>query len=290
MKIAPTIAAAGLLLLGGAACGERSEPVGATASVYPLTVQGVGDAATIATGQPRRIAAVAPWPARTLAALGAADLLVGHGLEALNGPPLQNGLRRAHPDLIVASSESDSGDLSRAAKATGAPVYVTPDNNLLQVERAIDDLGLLSGRGFQARRAVAKIQRQQQAVKAKLAGRKPVHVFVDTGYFSTIGDRTLLGDLIVQAGGINVAGANPEAGPIRAAELAKLDPDVYLATSDSGTTLRKLRANPGTRKLRAVRDGRFGVVPVGLAQPGPRIGTGLETVARLLHPDAFRGS
>jgi iron complex transport system substrate-binding protein len=281
-------AVAAALLVGATACGERSEPVGPSAAVYPLTVQGIGDAPTITRVQPKRIAVVAPWPAQTLAALGASDLLVGNGLDGLNGPPLQSALRRLHPDLIVGSGESDPGDLGRAAKATGAPVYVTPDSSILQVERAIDALGLLSGRGPQARDAVARIQRQRQAVKKKLAGTKPVRVFIDTGYFSTIGDRTLLGDLVRKAGGINVAGANPEAGPTTAAELAQLDPDVYLATSDSGTTLRKLRANPATRKLRAIRDGRFGIVPIAVSNAGTRVGDGLETVARLLHPDAFR--
>jgi ABC-type Fe3+-hydroxamate transport system substrate-binding protein len=288
MRTAPAIAAAAALLVGATACGERSEPVGPSAAVYPLTVRGIGDTPTVARARPHRIAAVAPWPARTLAALGAADLLVGNGLGALNGPPLQSALKRLRPDLIVGSGESDSGDLSRAGKATGAPVYITPDSNLLQVERAIDDLGLLAGRGFQARATVARIQKRAQAVHARLAGKKPVHVFVDTGYFSTIGDRTLLGDLVRKGGGINVAGANPEAGPISPAELQKLDPDVYLATSDSGTTLRRLRASPATRRLRAVREGRFGVVPAALTQPGPQIGDGLATVARLLHPDAFR--
>src|SRR6185312_11837700 len=101
-------------------------------------------------------------------------------LSALNGPPLQNALKRVRPDLIVGSSESDSGDLSRAAKATGATVYVTPDSKIGQVERAIDDLGLLTGHGFEAREDVARIQRQQKAISARLARTKPVQVFIDT--------------------------------------------------------------------------------------------------------------
>jgi iron complex transport system substrate-binding protein len=288
VRAALTAAAAGLLLLAGAGCGERGEPVGATVDLYPVTVQGVGDPLTVLRAPPQRIAAVAGTPARMLQALAAGGLLVGERLGALSGPPLVSALRRLHPDLIVASSESDSTDLGRAGRATGAPVYVTPDTSILQVERAIDDLGLLTGRGFQARKVVAKIQQQQKAVAAKLAGTSPVRVFIDTGFFSTVGDRTLLGDLVRKAGGANVAGTNPESGPIDLAELQTLHPDVYLATSDSGTTLRKLRANPQTRSLPAVLNGRFAIVPVALTQPGARIGEGLDALARMLHPDAFR--
>jgi cobalamin transport system substrate-binding protein len=281
-------AVAVLLLLAGAGCGERGEPVGTTVGLYPLIVQGVGDPPTVIRAQPRRVAAVAAASARMLRTLGAGPLLVGNQLGALNGPPLVSALRRLHPDLIVASSESDSTDIQRAGRATGAPVYITPDSSIRQVERAIDDLGLLTGRGVEARRTVMRIQQRQKAVAGKLAGTQPVSVFIDTGFFSTVGDRTLLGDLVKQAGGANVAGANPEIGPIDLGQLQALRPDVYLATSDSGTTLQKLRANPQTRTLPAVRDGRFAIVPLTLAQPGPRIGDGLAAIARLLHPDAFR--
>jgi ABC-type Fe3+-hydroxamate transport system substrate-binding protein len=79
-----------------------------------------------------------------------------------------------------------------------------------------------------------------------------------------------------------------QAGPIDLADLLQLDPDAYLATSDSMLTLADLRRNPRTRKLRAVRKGRFMVVNVDLLQPGPQIGEGLTRIARLLHPNAFR--
>jgi ABC-type Fe3+-hydroxamate transport system substrate-binding protein len=70
-------------------------------------------------------------------------------------------------------------------------------------------------------------------------------------------------------------------------DLLRLDPQVYLATSDAEVTLKDLRSGR-TRKLRAVRNGRFAIANQALLQAGPRIGDGLMQVARLLHPDAFR--
>jgi len=71
-------------------------------------------------------------------------------------------------------------------------------------------------------------------------------------------------------------------------DLLQLDPDVYLATSDTDLSLADLRRNPQTRRLRAIKEGRFVTAGADLLEPGPAIGEGLAEVARLLHPDAVR--
>ena len=85
-----------------------------------------------------------------------------------------------------------------------------------------------------------------------------------------------------------MAGDSPHVGPFDPRELTQLDPRYFLATSDSGTTLAKLRKNPKTKKLPAVRAGRFVIVEADLLEPGPTIGQGLVELAHLLHPNAFR--
>ena len=49
-------------------------------------------------------------------------------------------LKRAQPDLIVASQGADERDLSRAAALTKAQVYLAPGDSIRQVERAITQL------------------------------------------------------------------------------------------------------------------------------------------------------
>ena len=276
-----------LLLLAGAGCGERAEPVGATAPLYPLTVQESG-ATTSLQAAPRRIVVLSRPYARVLTALGAGDRIVGRDLPGLNGPALVNGIAAAHPDLIVATAETDPNDLERARRRAGAAVFVAPDSSVQEVERAIDELGLLADRPVQARAAVRTIQSREAKIQQRLQGVRPVKVFVDTGFFGTVGDNSLLGDLVRKAGGENVAGANPESGPFDLGALAKLAPAVYIATSDSGTTLKKLRRNPRTRHLPAVKSGRFYVVDARLVQPGLQLGGAEATIGRLLHPNAFR--
>ncbi len=275
------------LLLAGTACGERKEPTGAKVRVYPVTVQGAGERPTSLRAAPHRIVPLGPGPRRILRALGLEKRIVTVN-DQLVGLPLVGEIRRAHPDLIVASEDADPLDLARARAATHAAVYVEPGESLEGVERGIDEIGLLAGRPVAARKLSAAIANARRRVAARLSGYQQATVFIDLGSFGTVGSRSLLGDLVVEARGKDIAGPAPEQGPFPLRELVKANPEVYLATSDSGTTLASLRHNQRTKHLQAVRKGRFGVLQARLTVAGPNVGSALIEVARILHPDAFK--
>ena len=284
------LAVLSLLALAGVltACGERSEPTGETVRLYPVTVRDVEDRAITVSEAPRRIAALTAATADIVRALGAGKRLVGSTGRFFGptGELIAARVRALRPDLVLAASDTDG--IETRATAIRAPVFLAPNGSIEEVERAITRVGLLLGRPVEARRLVHRIGAQRAEVARKLAGTNPVSVFVDTGFFSTVPEQSLAGDLIRQANGRNVAGASVQPGPFDLVQLAQLDPDVYLATSDSGTTLRDLRHDARTKKLSAVRKGRFATVDARLLEPGPTVGEGLLAVARALHPDAVR--
>jgi cobalamin transport system substrate-binding protein len=285
MRVA-TLLGALLVLAAATACGERSEPTGTALRIFPVTVQGAGDEATVVARAPRRIVPLGPGPRRILRGLDLEHRIVTVN-DSLVGLPLVGEIKRARPDLIVASSDADPLDLARARSATHAAVYVQPDNSLDDVERSINDVGLLTGRPVAARKLSASVARTRRRVAARLSGFAVVPTFVDLGGFSTVGSRGLVGNLVTEARGKDVAGASPEQGPFSLQRLAKLNPHAYVATSGSGTTLKKLRHDRLTRRLAAVRSGRFGIVRDRLLAPAPQIGEALVEVARIVHPDAF---
>jgi ABC-type Fe3+-hydroxamate transport system substrate-binding protein len=281
-------ALAAAVLLVATACGERSEPTGPSADLYPVTVQSPSGAGSIVLDKPaERIAVIAPSARRILIALGAYSQIAGAPY-AKNGSLNGSRLRALHPDLVVASSTTDDRSLKLAARTLPhTPLYESPDDSVRGVEQTITQLGLLTGRPGEARNLVRTIEQKQALVSRRLAGKPGVSVFVDTGYFISVSNQSLIADLLREAHAHNVAGDAPQVGPFDLHELLRLQPRYYLATSDSGTTLAQLRKNHLAKQLGAVRAGRFAIVPKALLEPGPSVGAGLAELAKLLHPDAF---
>ncbi|HEY7002848.1 MAG TPA: ABC transporter substrate-binding protein [Gaiellaceae bacterium] len=288
--------------LAAAGCGERSEPVGALPESYPVTVQGTGDEPTVLQIPAKRIAALDPGSAELVAALGAADRLVAipDGVRIPQAKRADRVVTRTgeidvdstvalEPDLVVATQAADQLDVARIEREAHAAVYIQPAASLRNVEQAAVDLGFLVGEPASGRQLVGKIEHDVAAVQEKLAHVAPVSVFVDTGFFITVPARSLLGDLVTRAKGTSIAGPSPGPGPFSLAELRRKDPDYFLATSDSDTTLGSLQADPATSGLEAVKKKRFVVVPAALvSRAGPNVAEGLEAIARVLHPDAFQ--
>jgi iron complex transport system substrate-binding protein len=277
------------IVLIGVACGERSEPTGPGAALYPVTVQSANGGAPLVLKRPaQRIVVLAPSARQLLVGLGAAHQVVGLPL-AQNGSLLVGRLRSLAPELIVASSTNDDTIVRQAARALPkVPLYQAPDDSIRGVEETITELGLLTGRPGGAAGLVRKIEEKRALVRKRLAGTPPVNVFLDTGVFITVSNQSLAADLLREAHGHNVGGESAGAGPFDLQELLHLQPRWYLATSDSGTTIERLRKGTVTRKLEAVKNGRFAIIPAALLAPSPAIGQGLVKLAHVLHPNAFR--
>lgn len=298
----PALVSLAAVALAAAGCSQRSEPVGELQVEYPVSVQGGGDTPVELAAAPRRIVALDAGAAELVDALGAGDRLV-----AVPAGFVPSGSRTAEnvvgatgtidvdavvgldPDLIVATPDTDRVDLTQIDQRTDAPVYLQPSRTLEEIERAVLELGFLLDEPAAARQLVGSIQESVATIEQRLANLEPVTAFVDTGFFVTIPDRSLLGDLLRRARGTNVAAAAVDGGSFPLDELRAADPAVYLTTSDSKVTLASLQRNPETKDLTAVRDGRVVVLPAELVlRAGPNVAKALEALAVALHPDAFR--
>jgi ABC-type Fe3+-hydroxamate transport system substrate-binding protein len=261
-----------------AACGERGEPLGPAADLYPLTITTADRPLTI-PAPARRVVVLDGGADAILEAIGAGDRVVGSSVAAADIA----GLR---PDVVVAPSATDDKTLSQAAAV--APVYVTPDTSITEIERAITQLGLIVAEPSAARRRVGDIEQHRRRVARALRGVRLTTVFVDRGGFASASDSSLIGDMIREAHGRNVAGDVPDGLPLTVRQLRALDPDVYVTVAGAGATLKQLRRGPRTRKLKAVRTGRVITIDERSLSPGPGVGAGVEALARALHPDALR--
>jgi iron complex transport system substrate-binding protein len=98
------------------------------------------------------------------------------------------------------------------------------------------------------------------------------------------------------AGGINgISSTGEKSRRMEVDEIVKFDPDIIILMPCGFDLLRtiieyeKLLENKKWRNLRAVRQGQVYGVNANeyFSKPGPRTVTGLEILAKIIHPDTF---
>jgi iron complex transport system substrate-binding protein len=104
---------------------------------------------------------------------------------------------------------------------------------------------------------------------------------------------TFINLIINRAGGANfaeLAGITDSYPQISLEQLVVAPPDfIILGDSMWGTTPEVVAGRPGWDALAAVTEGRvFSFDDNLVSRPGPRLVDGLEALARLLHPEAFK--
>jgi ABC-type Fe3+-hydroxamate transport system substrate-binding protein len=265
------------------ACGEKREPKGASTPLFPVSVRDADHSLVTLERAPEEIAIAGQAPSQLASSLALSTRNVGD-----RSGNLDLGLiRKLKPDLLLAGSEIDSAAL-RQARGLEIAVYVVPDRSLDGIEQALSDVGLLTGRPLHGRAVRAQIAKARARVREAIASTRPVRVFFDTGEFATVSTGSFIGSIIKEAGGIDVAGPDPNEGPFPLLRLHDLKPEVFVVASDVQITLAELRRNRLLKWLPAIRNGRLIRVNMQLLEPGPEAVAALQGLARAFHPDAFR--
>jgi len=301
----PLVLAALAVMLLGASCGQKHEPIGALPPFPQQADDAMGREVKVLQA-PKRVVSLDPGITEAAFTYGAGKQIVG-GTGTETYPPAATHVksmldaqgkisvekvRKARPDLIIVPLEligSTAAADSLGLKA-GADVYVTDDRSVQGIEHDILQTGLLTGHGAASHRLYTEMQRKISAIRSSYADDPKVPVFVDRGYFFTIGPQSLAADVISMAGGDNVAADADISKPFGPVKLAAAAPQVYLAVAASGVTLEGLRRSKATKNLPAIRQKHFAIVPDAvLSRSGPRVVDSLETLVGDIHPDTASG-
>jgi ABC-type Fe3+-hydroxamate transport system substrate-binding protein len=251
--------------------------------LYPVSVRDADGRLVVLKKKPETIAVAGSAAVELASSLALQVTRVGTGSGDLN----LELIRAIRPQLIIASSEIDQLAINHA-RALGVAVYVARDRTLDGIEQALSDASLLAGVPVKGRMERKRMAKGRAEVRTAIVAANPVRVFVDLGDFTTASDSSFIGDLIREAGGINVAGPDVQEGPFPLKRLRRLRPEIIVVGTDSRLTLTKLRRNPATRWLPAVRTGRLVRVNLQLLGPGPDVVSGLRDLAAAFYPNAFR--
>ena len=105
---------------------------------------------------------------------------------------------------------------------------------------------------------------------------------------TTASSSTFIGELYLILNGISIADDPEEPYPQLALDaIVQADPEVIIV-AHAGASPESVKARPGWHNISAVKNDRvYAVDPDTVNRPGPRLVDGLETLAKLLHPDLF---
>lgn len=301
LLLAAALAAVALTGCAPAAAPEPAAEPAAPAAAFPVTITDDASRSVTIAARPEKIVSLAPANTETLFAIGAGDRVVGvtsyddYPAEVaditkvgdFSGPNLE-AVAAADPDVVFVTTGVQA-DVIGKLEELGATVVAIDPATLEGVYEAIGEVGQVTGNTAEADKLVADMKAKADEIATKVASAEKTTAFIEIGQnpLFTAGADTLLGDLIVRAGGANVV-AEPGYVSYSAEQLVKANPAVYLATKSSATDAATVAKRPGYADLAAVKDGRVVILEDNLvSRPGPRIVEGLEQIAAGLHPDAF---
>jgi len=251
---------------------------------------------------PARIVSLAPSVTEMLFAIGAADQIVGvtqfcnYPPEALKKPkvgyanPNLESLVALQPDLVVGPNEFLKPDVVLKLEQLKIPVFALTEKNVGDIFIHIQTLGRMLDRSTTANAVAMELRQQVTQIKERTERFSPVRVLyvLNSEPLITVGPGSFIDQLIVLAGGVNVAAKSGTPYPRLSMEtVLQDDPEVLVfpVGESEGISDSEQQAWRQWSTITAVKQGRLHQIPADLLnRPGPRVVRALELLADILHP------
>jgi iron complex transport system substrate-binding protein len=256
---------------------------------------------------PQKVVSLAPSVTETIFALGLGKRLVGvtdhcdYPAEARKLPriggfmsPSLEAIVAKRPDLVVGVSSATDPVKAKEMERLGLKVTLISLASLNDILNSIKSVARALGSPEAGERLVHKITLQFDEVKRRVAPapRRSTLLAVGLRPLVVVGGKNFIDELITLAGGENIAGkaAQPWLNLPDEYVVAKA-PQVIIEAGMGSERGESAKHWGDLKSIPAVREGRVYAYPSDkILRPGPRIGEGLEEIARLVHPECFAGS
>jgi iron complex transport system substrate-binding protein len=290
------------LIAGGSV--EETRPKASSHAGYPITMADSFDRRVTIPAEPVRIVSLAPNITEILFALGEGYRLVGRSSwcdypsEVLEIPdagslmePNIEKIASLSPDLIIASAHFQKESLNKLERLDVPVLILFGPESFDGLFQTIDKAAVLVQAQDRAEEIEQEIRGRIDAVRSKVAGlpKPKIYYVIDFGASGdyTAGGNTFIHQLLTMAGAQNIA-ADLEGWAYSVEMVVQGDPDLIICPDLPGLQERLVKS-PGYRSLRAVKEGRIHQINVDLIdRQGPRLIKGLEVLAEIIHPGAFR--
>jgi len=253
---------------------------------------------------PRRIVSLAPSITETVFALGFGNRLVGvtshcdYPAEAKRLPkigdfmsPSLEVIAAKQPDLVIGVTGATDPARAREIERLGIKITLVSVSSVSEILSSFKRIAALLGDPDAGATLVEKITAQFGKVKRRIAPapRRSTLLAVGLRPLVAVGGKNFLDELITLAGGENIAGnaSQPWLNLPDEYVVAKA-PQVIIQAGMGSDASRPTRQWSDLKSIPAVKERRvYTYNSDKILRPGPRIGEGLEEIARLIHPECF---
>jgi iron complex transport system substrate-binding protein len=256
---------------------------------------------------PSRIVSLAPSITETVFALGFGNRLVGvtnqcdYPAEAKRLPKIGDFMSPSlevivakQPDLVIGVIGATDPAKAQEIQRLGIKIALVSVTSITEILNSFTRIATLLGEPDAGARLVEKITAQFDTVKRHIAPapRRSTLLAVGLRPLVAVGGKNFLDELITLAGGENIAGnaSQPWLNLPDEYVVAKA-PQVIIQAGMGSDAAGPTKQWSDLKSIPAVKERRvYAYNSDKILRPGPRIGEGLEEIARLIHPECFDGS
>jgi iron complex transport system substrate-binding protein len=259
-------------------------------------------------GTPQRIISLSPSNTEIVYALGLEDRLIGvttydNYPEAAKSKPQVSGYSEVdvektvalQPDLILAD-DIHKTEVVPALEKLGIPVLVLASSNIDGLLKNLGMAGKITGKTREADALVADLQQRIKAITDKVGQLKAekTRILYVTWHdpLWTAGRNTMIDDLIHRVGASNIAGDLDGYATISLESAIEKNPQIIIVMSsmgDQNASFDYLNQEPRFQATDALKNKRVYKIDSDIfGRTTPRIVDGLETLAKMAHPEAFK--
>ncbi|HEY5560643.1 MAG TPA: ABC transporter substrate-binding protein [Clostridiaceae bacterium] len=272
---------------------------------YPLTIKDSYGRDIVIEKEPKTIISVAPNVTETVFALSAQKELVGRtdycnypevakSIQSIGGldNPNMEKIAELKPDLVIASVLLSKEADEKLASLNIKVVVLSDNTSLTGVYDNILNIGKILNANSKAASVVENMKKKVSEVTAKVKGKAKPSVYYVVSYGKagnwTAGSGTFINDLILMAGGTNAASDVDSFKDYSMEKLIEKDPNIIICPVYYDTK-KGILATDGYKDLTAIKKGKLYEIDNNMIDiMGPRVADGLEAMAKIIHPEAFK--
>ncbi len=215
----------------------------------------------------------------------------------------ETNLKKANPDLIITQETCEvcaahTNQVNKAIRilAKKPTVYSMDPHNLEEILTSVTEIGEILGKNKRSKELrtelwgkISHVKKLSNSRKTKVLAIEWIDPFFTAGHW--------VPEMIEFAGGINMVSKKGEhSRKMTFNEISKSDPEIIILMPcgfDTERTVKEynkiLKNDPGWSKLRAVKNKKIFAVDANsfFSKPSIRIVTGLEILAKIIHPENF---